>query len=239
MPDKFLSQRPTSKNDCDNGPATPPGSPPHDAYESDYSPIEGEGEAAFTGGRSPSPPRGPRKLLASNLLSLRSKRGLNLKTEGDEKRRKAPPPQEETAKQSGAKSKPHAPPARPPPPSKRQPGPSSAPPPPPKPSQPQKQTPQKPHSQQSHAKQAQKHAPQKPAPPKRQTSDDIGAPTPTKAQQPQPQEDIAAQMQNPGAKPNIKLPEGWICVWSKSQKRWYFFDTRTNKSVWDPDHVKV
>jgi hypothetical protein len=23
-----------------------------------------------------------------------------------------------------------------------------------------------------------------------------------------------------------------MCVWSKSQKRWYFFDTKTNKSVW-------
>jgi hypothetical protein len=30
----------------------------------------------------------------------------------------------------------------------------------------------------------------------------------------------------------VDLPPGWICVWSKSQKRWYFFDTKTNKSVW-------
>ena len=39
-------------------------------------------------------------------------------------------------------------------------------------------------------------------------------------------------LQNPDVKPSVNLPSGWICVWSKSQKRWYFFDTRTNKSVW-------
>jgi hypothetical protein len=30
----------------------------------------------------------------------------------------------------------------------------------------------------------------------------------------------------------VDLPAGWMCVWSKSQQRWYFFDTKTNKSVW-------
>jgi hypothetical protein len=39
-------------------------------------------------------------------------------------------------------------------------------------------------------------------------------------------------MQSPGKQPDVKLPPGWMCVWSKSQKRWYFFDTKTNKSVW-------
>lgn len=38
---------------------------------------------------------------------------------------------------------------------------------------------------------------------------------------------------NPEKKPDVDLPAGWICSWSKSQKRWYFFDTRTNKSVWN------
>jgi hypothetical protein len=33
-------------------------------------------------------------------------------------------------------------------------------------------------------------------------------------------------------KPDVDLPPGWMCVWSKSQKRWYFFDTKSNKSVW-------
>lgn len=40
-------------------------------------------------------------------------------------------------------------------------------------------------------------------------------------------------LQNPSQKPAIDLPTGWMCVWSKSQKRWYFFDTRSNKSVWE------
>jgi hypothetical protein len=41
-----------------------------------------------------------------------------------------------------------------------------------------------------------------------------------------------ADLENPNEKPNVDLPLGWICVWSKSQKRWYFFDTKTSKSVW-------
>jgi hypothetical protein len=39
-------------------------------------------------------------------------------------------------------------------------------------------------------------------------------------------------LESPDVKPKVDLPPGWICVWSKSQKRWYFFDTKTNKSVW-------
>lgn len=39
-------------------------------------------------------------------------------------------------------------------------------------------------------------------------------------------------LESPGKKPEVTLPAGWICVWSKSQKRWYFFDTKTNKSLW-------
>jgi outer membrane biosynthesis protein TonB len=39
--------------------------------------------------------------------------------------------------------------------------------------------------------------------------------------------------QNPSDKPKINLPPGWISVWSKSQQRWYYFDQRTNKSVWE------
>ena len=46
-------------------------------------------------------------------------------------------------------------------------------------------------------------------------------------------EPAAVDLQNPSAKPAINLPQGWMCVWSKSQKRWYFFDTKTNKSVWE------
>jgi hypothetical protein len=39
-------------------------------------------------------------------------------------------------------------------------------------------------------------------------------------------------LQSPDKKPQVSLPPGWMCVWSKSQKRWYFFDTKSNKSVW-------
>jgi len=133
--------------------------------------------------------------------------------------------------------------ARPPPP-KRPSSSSPRPPPPPKPSQPHTNKPQKPSA--------------KPAPPRRQNSKDgqhqaqkqtphKGGPSSkpvtwqssegsssTQASSPQQHKDITEQLQNQSVKPSIKLPEGWICVWSKSQKRWYFFDTSTNKSVWDP-----
>ena len=39
-------------------------------------------------------------------------------------------------------------------------------------------------------------------------------------------------LQSPDVKPNVNLPPGWMCVWSKSQRRWYFFNTKNNKSVW-------
>lgn len=35
-----------------------------------------------------------------------------------------------------------------------------------------------------------------------------------------------------GVKPDVDLSPGWISAWSKSQKRWYFFDKKTNTSVW-------
>lgn len=42
----------------------------------------------------------------------------------------------------------------------------------------------------------------------------------------------AEDPQSPDQKPQVDLPPGWMCVWSRSQRRWYFFDTKTNKSVW-------
>ena len=53
------------------------------------------------------------------------------------------------------------------------------------------------------------------------------------------QHEITNQWNNPDEKPTLELPEGWTYGWSKSQKRWYFFDTRTNKSVWDVEHIKA
>jgi hypothetical protein len=60
-----------------------------------------------------------------------------------------------------------------------------------------------------------------------------------KQQQQQQQHDITTELHNPDAKPTFKLPDGWECFWSKSQKRWYFFDTKTNKSVWDLESIKA
>jgi hypothetical protein len=43
---------------------------------------------------------------------------------------------------------------------------------------------------------------------------------------------VSANVQSPDNKPDFDLPTGWVCAWSKSQNRWYFFDQRSNKSVW-------
>jgi len=276
VPEKFSNQRPPL-HVGENGPSTPPGSPPHDAYES-HSPIEGEGEAAFTGNRpaSPSPPRSPRKMI--DLLSSRQKRALPEPPLGarEETKRKLAPP-EGAAKPLDSKSKvkpkppsapsspqPQRPPPSRPPPPRRQSSTAPRPRPPPKPTQthkPKPPMPQKPAPpkrqksnesslQQPHKNPAQKHTPQKPeiSKPVHQSSttknsegESPPTPTPTGAtnNSQQPQQDIATQLQNPSVKPRLKLREGWICVWSKSQKRWYFFDTKTNKSVWDPEQVKA
>lgn len=53
--------------------------------------------------------------------------------------------------------------------------------------------------------------------------------TKPRTQQPPPPSDA----QSPNIKPKENLLPGWISVWSKSQKRWYFFDQNTNKSVWE------
>jgi len=53
--------------------------------------------------------------------------------------------------------------------------------------------------------------------------------TKPRTQHPPPSSDA----QSPNIKPKVNLPPGWILVWSKSQRRWYFFDQNTNKSVWE------
>lgn len=50
---------------------------------------------------------------------------------------------------------------------------------------------------------------------------------------PPPPPSISLDLLNPDKKPDVDLPTGWLVEWSKSQQRWYFFDTRTNKSVWN------
>ena len=79
-----------------------------------------------------------------------------------------------------------------------------------------------------------------PPPPSKQTSDvkpnvDL-PPVPSKqvheAKRPPAAPEGSPDLQTPDVKPNVDLPPGWMCVWSKSQKRWYFFNTKNNKSVW-------
>lgn len=76
------------------------------------------------------------------------------------------------------------------------------------------------------------------APPIRQTLPKLPS---LQSQSPQKQEmkkpmppppSVSLDLQSPEKKPDVELPAGWMCVWSKSQKRWYFFDTKTNRSVW-------
>ena len=83
---------------------------------------------------------------------------------------------------------------------------------------------------------ANSHQTQKPAPPGPPKV--LGEPFASHTDS-QREQDITEQLHNPDAKPTIQLPEGWVCVWSKSQKRWYFFDTRANKSVWDIERINV
>eukprot|EP00956_Cyclotella_meneghiniana_P018943 scaffold31990_cov95-Cyclotella_meneghiniana.AAC.4 len=71
----------------------------------------------------------------------------------------------------------------------------------------------------------------KPAPPKRKNSGDA-VHTHTNSNNNHSAAAII-DLQNPDQKPHTKLPPGWMCVWSKSQKRWYFFNTTNNKSVWE------
>ena len=229
VPAKYADQRPPIQGS--EGPNTPPGSPPHSTYVDSHSPIEGEGEAAFTASSRPSPPRGTKKMIDSKLL-------------GQKRKMDAPPLDAKEGKQAKPQPPPSASQARPPPP-KRPSSSSSRPPPPPKPSQPHTNTPQKPavkpapprRQNSKDGQQAQKQTPHKGGssskPVTWQSSEGVSS-TQASSQQ---QKDITEQLQNQSVKPSIKLPTGWICVWSKSQKRWYFFDTATNKSVWDPQLI--
>jgi len=205
-PEKYGSQRPPIAGDT---PSTPPGSPPHDAYES-HSPIEGEGEAAFTGKRPGSPPRNrsefKKRDADQHLVPKEVKRAKISGGEGAESRKPPPRPPPPPTKQ----------PPPPPPPQKRPSktaGGNKIVPPPPPPGQ-----------------------TQKPPPPKRMNSREETTQN-TTTESVQSSEASSTDLQNPNEKPKITLPEFWICVWSKSQKRWYFFDTRTNKSVWAVEHI--
>ena len=215
VPEAFASQCPRRKSDGDSAaPSTPPGSP---NYKYDESPtLEGEGEAVFaiTTKKRPLPP-----------AQQKSDQG---------KRQSTGPPQ---------KPKPPAASVRPPPPPSRRKstsGPHHS-----QEKQPSKTTqkPPAPPSRRlskdgdSHPQPAARpHQGVKPAPPNRQPSNDS---LPSGTSSANLNTCTEAQLQNPHEKPNVNLPEGFLCVWSKSQKRWYFFDKSTNKSVWAVEHIKV
>ena len=77
------------------------------------------------------------------------------------------------------------------------------------------------------------------APSDLESQDPITSSGPSKEATSQTNESIASQAlprtldyECPDRKPAVDLPLGWMSVWSKSQKRWYFFNTKTNKSLW-------
>jgi len=290
IPEKFYSQAPSMQQggfgSIVDSPRTPPGSPPHDSFDS----VE-EGEAIFvrtSPSRSspkreepadhPPPPPTPPPPKRPRSDSLDEKDGKppppppkRPRVDSfDEKGSKPPPPPMKPRSGSfdGKDLKPPPPPTpstarQPPPPKpgppKMTPPPSSRPrPPPPRPSgqppvpptqaKPSRSGPAKPQPGPP-LRLAQSMPTSESATPDRSPSlsgvKSLNAPVAApSAPKPVATADTMAQTRkvpealsdadfsNPDAKPAIDLPAGWMCVWSKSQKRWYFFDTKTNKSVW-------
>lgn len=238
-PEKYGSHRPPIVGDA---PTTPPGSPPHDAYES-HSPIEGEGEAAFAGKRPGSPPRGRSEFKKRDaeqpLVSPEGKRA-KIGGEGVESRKppsRPPPPPPPPQKRPSTTAGGHK--VVPPPSSGQKP--ITPKPPPPKRMNSKDELPQSTNTAIAPPSIYLQTATPKPPPPKRSNSKDesLQSSITSIAQVSQQSHPHSIDLHNPHEKPEMTLPEGWICVWSKSQKRWYFFDTKTNKSVWDPEHIKT
>eukprot|EP00536_Pseudo-nitzschia_multiseries_P004467 jgi/Psemu1/237680/estExt_Genewise1.C_740071 len=252
IPEEYLNQRPKKGvgEKFPGSPLTPPTSPPHDTF----SESEGEGEAVFAGkpiSRS-SPrkstlrndeiqdekPQTKKQKISSDKLSgkvTETKLGSTHSTRG------SPHPR---AKGDGTKQEkqPNAPPHPPPPPPRRQPTPPPPPPkglsakklprPPPPPPPPGTSNSKRPPPPPNQAV----SGPPKPPPPTK-----VPAPAPPPPAKPAhqtrrpsvvPVQEGSLDLQTPDVKPNVNLPPGWMSVWSKSQKRWYFFNTKNNKSVW-------
>ena len=244
IPENFSSQRPPLHHETPD--VSPPGSPPHDGGYS--SPVEGEGEAAFAGISRKSPHHADdrkHKLGGLPKLTPRSKRVKRassteiLAGDGDLEGAVAfKTPSPSPSAQENSPSSPAAPPPseakkRPPPPSssgeKKKPAPPSM-----ADNQQEKRAPpphpslqKRPSDGKINAAQGAPLAP-RPGLEKRLSDSEMAATATLSTPEP-----AAVDLQNPSAKPAINLPQGWMCVWSKSQKRWYFFDTKTNKSVWE------
>ena len=252
VPEKYLNQSPSMRkgldeleeNVCMTPPGSPPhGSPPHDSFS------EGEGEAVFAG-RTGSILKSPRRsddkadqgpIKRQRLDSDRRPMEVKSAERGKEEVPKHPPPPPK--KGGGSVGPPPPPPTkmtqkknplppnRPPPPrSKAQPPAPKA---PPFGRQPSLQKPPPPHTSSSTPSAV------KPPPPARQETPSKPSTIPWQSRpgsskKPNlPQVSGPIDMQSPDKKPSVDLPPGWMCVWSKSQKRWYFFDTKTNRSVWE------
>lgn len=226
VPEKFLNQSPCFKRKGDDldpgdGPHTPPGSPPHDSFSS----TEGEDEAVFAEKplRRPSPHH--RDDLSNDLdksLAASAKR----------------PREDMESRVPSKRPKVISEAPRPPPPSK----PAQKKPPPPPPPRAPPRPPVEKRLTPSQVKPPTR-GPNPPAPessPAEKSPNTMakGASSSTEATEKAVDqiEKAGPGVQSPDAKPNVDLPPGWMSVWSKSQKRWYFFDTKTNKSVcqWPP-----
>jgi hypothetical protein len=256
IPEDYLSQSPSSKkglaNDDDVNPLTPPGSPPHDSYSA----SEGEGEAVFANPisrvrRSPSRSDSSEEKLV--IPPAKKQKTGDSDSQGTSEPSKPPPPPKASPPGQASVAPPPRPPPKAAPPSKTPMPPSSVnkarPPGPPGPKGPPPAKPppasvRPPPRKGSIGERPPAPPPSRPnlPPPKppqleRATSEESSAqpakPVVTQAQKPPPPPSAEGpDMESPNKKPNVDLPPGWMTVWSKSQKRWYFFCTKTNKSVW-------
>ena len=243
VPEAFLNQSPSFKRgrddvSSDEGPLTPPGSPPHDAFTS----SEGEDEALFAG-KPARKPRSPRHHGSTELSMDHDSMAMsdekrpqnhneNSRTETPEDatipHKKTKVISESPSSKKVSQDTTQRPPPPPKPPQKQKP-----PPPPPRP-------PPRPPAEKCPVSSDTQFAATKPPAPK---SVPVDKPRPAEGSLSNPSMDEpakvtdqtekkASDVQSPDYKPKVDLPPGWMCVWSKSQKRWYFFDTKTNKSVW-------
>jgi hypothetical protein len=266
IPERFLSQAPPSQQgglgSVPGSPRTPPGSPPHESFDS----VE-EGEAEFVRA-SPSRTSPKREEPPDDLMAPpppkrpRTDAAVKLDSKSEPPKPPAsrpPPPAPKTSTAPPLPPKPKGPstPRQPPPPGppkaragntpvgkvltgKAPPPPPRPPPPPPKQSTPQPPAPASPArlkpTLQPFEDAALPQSPEKEAsraivvlPVSSDKSKALPLPLPL----PLPPVSVSdLDLECPDVKPKVELPPGWICVWSKSQKRWYFFDTKTNKSVW-------
>ena len=240
IPENYSDQRPPLHHEAPDVP--PPGSPPHDGGYS--SPVEGEGEAAFAGISRKSPTHAEdRKHKLGGLPTLAPRAKRQKKATADVAVADAamedvaafrPTTPQAPLEQENATTAPSMAKKKPPPPPPPQSGagrPTDKKKPPP-PSGQQQKRPPPPRSGIEQRSSDEKMAgtgkpPQRPGLEKPLSDGKM-------AEEDGPNfEATTVDLQNPSVKPAINLPQGWMCVWSKSQKRWYFFDTKTNKSVWE------